>query len=44
MPNNEPIRGDDAAWKRKVDQTLINLQQQIDALKNQIKYLQKRVK
>ena len=44
MPSNEPIRGDDAAWKRRVDDAIINIQNQLITIKQQIAYLQKRAK
>lgn len=44
MPKNLKIKGDDAVWKRAVDEELRKLRADNDALKIQIKYLLKRVK
>ncbi len=44
MPKNIKIQGDDAPWKRAVDEVLLDLQKQIDALQTKVKYLETRVK
>jgi hypothetical protein len=44
MPAGIPITGDDAAWKRKVDEIIAKYEQRIVVLENQINYLNQRVK
>lgn len=44
MPAGIPIKGDDVVWKRKVDQVLMDLQNQINILKSQVAQLQQRSK
>lgn len=44
MPANIPIRGDDPEWKRKVDEVISDMQQQLAAMQKQINYLNARSK
>jgi len=44
MPNKIKIEGDDAVWKRAVDDEITDLWAQLQAALNKIKYLEARVK
>lgn len=43
MPDNIPITGDDAAWKRSVDAHIAELERQLKILTLQLQGLSKRV-
>ena len=43
MPDNIPIVGDDPAWKRSVDNHILNLENKIKQLESLIAGLSKRV-